>query len=212
MVELSQGPAVDPEPSPTVVMPLLEEPGGEQPLPPTDVKLEPTPAQQLCLSCGLCCAGTLYPWARLDPTDSDEALAAIGLEPERVGDHRCFALPCRLHGGLAAPGTRAGGPWFATASSANCCSGWYRMGYPTRSRRSGLPSWPRRRWRPGRGSMLWQVSLGRFPSPCQMWPGTWPWPVVLSPSSRTRWNPSPRPCGRSTYSGRTMAARCIPNG
>jgi hypothetical protein len=66
----------------------------------SDAALTPavtSPAQSLCVRCGLCCDGTIFERARLIPADDLARLAAGGfiLLREKAGDR--FALPCHHH-------------------------------------------------------------------------------------------------------------------
>jgi hypothetical protein len=65
-----------------------------------------SPAEQLCLSCGMCCDGTLHNWTYLQPEELARASAA-GLEvfqpPRRQARHDPrpgFRQPCRALRGL----------------------------------------------------------------------------------------------------------------
>jgi uncharacterized protein len=52
---------------------------------------------RLCLECGICCRGVLYPDALLDRDEVDKA-SRYGLTQWRLSDGQdLFALPCRLH-------------------------------------------------------------------------------------------------------------------
>lgn len=59
----------------------------------------PAPASVLCTSCGLCCTGHLFLWAKLKSvevvTARELGLNVLGTEPE----HRGFGLPCPLWAG-----------------------------------------------------------------------------------------------------------------
>jgi Fe-S-cluster containining protein len=58
-----------------------------------------TPAQSLCLSCGLCCNGVLFADVRLQAGDNPEDLRRAGLPVRVVGGKALFAQPCAaLHG------------------------------------------------------------------------------------------------------------------
>ena len=50
----------------------------------------------LCLSCGICCRGALYPWAMLDKTEL-EAEETAGVEVISYKDEHAFCLPCGYH-------------------------------------------------------------------------------------------------------------------
>ena len=56
-----------------------------------------SPAQSLCLACGLCCDGTLFDWARLHPADDDASLSAANIVPIMEKGQRRFTLPCQHH-------------------------------------------------------------------------------------------------------------------
>jgi uncharacterized protein len=55
------------------------------------------PAEDLCLSCGLCCDGALYDFVKLEPTDDAQKLKELGL-PVRVSRGKVpvasFPQPC----------------------------------------------------------------------------------------------------------------------
>ncbi len=52
---------------------------------------------RLCLECGICCRGVLYPDALLDREEVEKA-SGYGLTQRRMSDGQdLFALPCRLH-------------------------------------------------------------------------------------------------------------------
>jgi hypothetical protein len=57
---------------------------------------------EICVSCGLCCDGTLYHKARSGPGDTDESFIAIGLTPidRSSGEKAGFQLPCPHFTGL----------------------------------------------------------------------------------------------------------------
>lgn len=56
----------------------------------------------LCLACGLCCAGVLHPHALLSAEEIDQA-GRLGLKPlVREGGH-VFSLPCPLYHGTGCP-------------------------------------------------------------------------------------------------------------
>lgn len=50
----------------------------------------------LCLPCGLCCTGALYPRASLLPAEVDLA-RSLGLTIDSSGNRLGFDLPCHLH-------------------------------------------------------------------------------------------------------------------
>ncbi|WP_129676348.1 YkgJ family cysteine cluster protein [Candidatus Chloroploca sp. Khr17] len=56
-----------------------------------------SPAQGLCVRCGLCCDGTIFAWARLTPEDDLARLEAGGfiVLPTKTGTG--FAQPCHHH-------------------------------------------------------------------------------------------------------------------
>jgi Fe-S-cluster containining protein len=55
------------------------------------------PAEDLCLSCGLCCDGALYDFVKLEPTDDAQKLRILGL-PVKVSRGKApvasFPQPC----------------------------------------------------------------------------------------------------------------------
>lgn len=59
----------------------------------------PSPADVLCISCGLCCNGYLFLWAKLKSSEVETVrglgLNVLGVEPENRG----FGLPCPLWAG-----------------------------------------------------------------------------------------------------------------
>ena len=55
-----------------------------------------SPATTLCKSCGLCCTGHLFAWAKLKPAELDPA-EAMGMTVYRSDPHeRGFSQPCPL--------------------------------------------------------------------------------------------------------------------
>ena len=54
----------------------------------------PPPAQQLCLSCGLCCNGVLFKDVELGSADNPRALQTSGLQLEHLKSRVRFAQPC----------------------------------------------------------------------------------------------------------------------
>jgi len=55
-----------------------------------------SPADTLCIACGLCCTGHLFIWARLRPSELDRA-EARGMKVFRDDpSQRGFSLPCPL--------------------------------------------------------------------------------------------------------------------
>lgn len=48
----------------------------------------------ICRDCGLCCNGVLFQTVRLQPDDSPDRLASLGLKLKRKAGHRCFLQPC----------------------------------------------------------------------------------------------------------------------
>ncbi|MBI1298543.1 hypothetical protein GC175_26720 [bacterium] len=63
----------------------------------TTIHLEPavtSPAQSLCMRCGLCCDGTLFEWARVVPDDDPAQLDAGGFVLQTHRDRQRFELPC----------------------------------------------------------------------------------------------------------------------
>src|SRR5215510_11603100 len=58
-----------------------------------------SPANSLCKSCGLCCTGHLFIWAKLRPSELDPA-EALGLTVFRSDPtQRGFSQPCPLWNG-----------------------------------------------------------------------------------------------------------------
>lgn len=59
--------------------------------------VSPKKLEELCLSCGMCCDGTLFDGVQLEPTDDGPGLKALGL-PVKVSRGRTpiarFAQPC----------------------------------------------------------------------------------------------------------------------
>ena len=55
-------------------------------------------AQSLCMACGLCCDGTLFNQAKLEPDDDLTELSALGARIH--GDRKFFDLPCQAHKGI----------------------------------------------------------------------------------------------------------------
>jgi hypothetical protein len=51
-------------------------------------------ASRLCLSCGLCCDGTLFQIVRMQPEDSPAELAALGLRMRHRGEEFWMEQPC----------------------------------------------------------------------------------------------------------------------
>ena len=56
-----------------------------------------TPQQTLCLSCGICCEGTLFSHAKLETADTLLPLRAIGIAVETNQAGQYFTLPCPAH-------------------------------------------------------------------------------------------------------------------
>jgi uncharacterized protein len=58
-----------------------------------------SPADTLCVTCGLCCTGNLFLWAKLKSVEVETVrrlgLNVLGVEPENRG----FGLPCPLWAG-----------------------------------------------------------------------------------------------------------------
>ncbi len=69
-------------------------PGQETPL---DQATAPDPATRLCLACGLCCNGVMFHWVWLQPEDSPERLAAVGLRLRRKQGRHAVRQPCAAH-------------------------------------------------------------------------------------------------------------------
>jgi hypothetical protein len=57
---------------------------------------------EICLDCGFCCDGTLFPSAVAGPGDTPESFIAIGLTPTdgSPGEKSGFTLPCLHFAGL----------------------------------------------------------------------------------------------------------------
>ena len=53
-------------------------------------------ASRLCTACGLCCSGVLFEIVRLQPSDSVEELASLGMEIGRKKRGPYFKQPCRF--------------------------------------------------------------------------------------------------------------------
>jgi len=51
-------------------------------------------ASRLCLSCGLCCDGTLFQIVRMQPEDSPAKLAALGLRMRHRAEEYWMEQPC----------------------------------------------------------------------------------------------------------------------
>lgn len=61
------------------------------------IHLEPdvtSPAQSLCVRCGLCCDGTIFEWASVVPEDDPTQLDAGGFVVQTVEDRQRFWQPC----------------------------------------------------------------------------------------------------------------------
>jgi len=70
----------------------------EMDLPPNSI---PTPnGSNLCLECALCCDGSIFPKARLQPQDLEFA-RSLGLTLNETGDTPAFDQPCHLLHGKA---------------------------------------------------------------------------------------------------------------
>jgi hypothetical protein len=65
----------------------------------TDTETNLSPADTLCVTCGLCCTGHLFLWAKLKSVEVQTVrglgLNVLGVEPENRG----FGLPCPLWAG-----------------------------------------------------------------------------------------------------------------
>lgn len=64
----------------------------------------PPDVSKLCINCGLCCSGMLYPHASLTLTETDEAEAAgfeVVAAPADLIQTPVFALPCQHLAGTA---------------------------------------------------------------------------------------------------------------
>ena len=53
-----------------------------------------TSPQALCLSCGLCCNGTMFGRVHLQVGDVEAPLEARGIQIQTNGDKRYFEQPC----------------------------------------------------------------------------------------------------------------------
>jgi len=69
-------------------------------------KLKQTPAEALCLACGLCCNGVIFADVKLRPGDNVPRLRGLGLQMNEVhkggntsGSVLKFPQPCRAHDG-----------------------------------------------------------------------------------------------------------------
>jgi Fe-S-cluster containining protein len=56
-----------------------------------------TSSQSLCLTCGLCCDGTLFSSVRLKPDDEITALKAVGIHIVSDSERNIFTQPCAAH-------------------------------------------------------------------------------------------------------------------
>src|SRR6266513_1567815 len=54
-------------------------------------------SQSLCLTCGLCCDGTLFSSVRLKPDDEIIPLKTVGINVVSDSDPNIFKLPCAAH-------------------------------------------------------------------------------------------------------------------
>jgi hypothetical protein len=69
-----------------------------------DIELRPgahgsidSSSQSLCLTCGLCCDGTIFSFVQLKPDDDFIPLKSIGINIVSDGDSHGFKLPCAAH-------------------------------------------------------------------------------------------------------------------
>lgn len=58
---------------------------------------EETPVQSICLSCGMCCDGTLFDFAPIKPEDDLSALLAAGNTVVKREAESHLNLPCAAH-------------------------------------------------------------------------------------------------------------------
>ena len=56
-----------------------------------------SPSQSLCLTCGLCCAGPIFPSVQLEPEDEIAPLMAAGIAIYSENDANMFKQPCPAH-------------------------------------------------------------------------------------------------------------------
>ena len=59
-----------------------------------ETKKSETPAQRLCLACGVCCNGVLFADVQLQPGDNAEEIRRSGLPVRLVGGKARFGQPC----------------------------------------------------------------------------------------------------------------------
>ena len=59
----------------------------------------PLAEQKICVKCGLCCDGTLFPHANLLPGEKGHLPEKIEQNYFRIKDKECFRLPCKYFDG-----------------------------------------------------------------------------------------------------------------
>ena len=72
-------------------------------------------AEELCLSCGLCCNGVLFGDVRLQPGDDPARLKALGLKLRARGARLRFTQPCSALNAKCECGIYAGRPVYCRA-------------------------------------------------------------------------------------------------
>jgi uncharacterized protein len=53
-------------------------------------------ASRLCVSCGMCCDGTMFHIVRMQPADSVAALNVLGLKLKKKKGQNCIEQPCPM--------------------------------------------------------------------------------------------------------------------
>lgn len=53
-------------------------------------------ASRLCVTCGMCCDGTLFHIVRMQPSDSVSALNVLGLKLKKKKGQSCIEQPCQM--------------------------------------------------------------------------------------------------------------------
>jgi Fe-S-cluster containining protein len=53
-------------------------------------------ASRLCVTCGMCCDGTLFHIVRMQPSDSVSALNVLGLKLKKKKGQNCIEQPCPM--------------------------------------------------------------------------------------------------------------------
>ena len=62
-------------------------------MPPEDYSIA---ASRLCVTCGMCCDGTLFHIVRMQPSDSVAALNVLGLKLKKKKGQNCIEQPCQM--------------------------------------------------------------------------------------------------------------------